>query len=140
MQKRYSDADSGHLVGHLKQKRVPLFWRSCFTLIYVNLVLNRHVKESCTHLTCTQQLLTHSVIEATLKMTFKLLWKPFDQQFGQQLNDFRQHHKNVEEEAGLAHMIESADARAMVLADQKQLEKRRRGQIPCSHSWNITER
>ena len=98
------------------------------------------MKESCTHLTCRQQLLTHSVIEATLKIIFKLLWKPFDQQFGQQLNDFRQHQKNVEEEAGLAHMIESADARAMVLADQKQLEKRRRGQIPCAHNWNITER
>ena len=68
-------------------------------------------------------------------MTLKLLWKPFDQQFGQQLNDFRQHQKNVENEAGLAHMIESADARARVFADQKQLEKQRRGQILCSHAW-----
>ena len=68
-------------------------------------------------------------------MTFKLLWKPFDQQFGQLLNDFRQHQKSVEKEAGLAHMIESADARAVVLADQKQPEKRRRGQTPCSHTW-----
>lgn len=64
-------------------------------------------------------------------MTFKLLWKPFDLQFGRQLSGFRQHQKNVEKEAGLAHMIESADARAVVLADQKQLEKRRRG--PCQN-------
>ena len=66
-----------------------------------------------------------------MKVTLKLLWKPFDQQFGQQLSKFRQHQKNVEKEAGLAHMIESADARALVLADQKQLEKRRRGW--CNH-------
>ena len=66
-------------------------------------------------------------------MTFKLLWKPFDQQFGQLLGDFRQHQKSVEREAGLAHMIESADARAVVLADQKQLEKRRQGFTQCLH-------
>lgn len=72
-------------------------------------------------------LLTHYDLEITLKVTFKLLWKPFDQQFGQKLSDFRQHQKNVEKEAGLAHMVESADARAMVLADQMQLEKRRQG-------------
>lgn len=77
------------------------------------------------------RLLTHGALETTLKVTFKLLWKPFDQQFGQQLSGFRQHQKNVEKEAGLAHMIESADARAMVLADQKQLEKRRRGWCQC---------
>ena len=82
----------------------------------------------------TLRLLIHGILETTFKMTFKLLWKPFDQQFGQQLNDFRQHQKNVEKEAGLAHMIESADARAMVVANQKQLEKRRRGQIQCFHN------
>ena len=80
------------------------------------------------------RLLIHGALETTFKMTFKLLWKPFDQQFGQQLSDFRQHQKNVEKEAGLAHMLESADARAMVLADQKQIEKRRRGQTQCYHS------
>ena len=79
-------------------------------------------------------MLIHGSLETTLKMTFKLLWKPFDQQFGQQLSDFRQHQKNVEKEAGLANMIESADARAMVLADQKQLEKRRRGRCPKFHA------
>lgn len=81
------------------------------------------------------RLLTYVALETTLKVTFKLLWKPFDQQFGQQLSEFRQHQKNVEKEAGLAHMIESADARAMMLADQKQLEKRRRGRRHCIHKW-----
>lgn len=71
--------------------------------------------------------MTGSAIETTLKVAFKLLWKTFEQQFGQQLNAFRKHQKNVEKEAGLANMIEASDARAMVLADQKQLEKRRRG-------------
>ena len=60
-------------------------------------------------------------------MTFKLLWRPFDLQFGKQLSAFREHRKSVEKEAGLASMIEAADARAMVLADQKQLEKRWKG-------------
>ncbi len=69
----------------------------------------------------------YGALETATKVTLKRLWKPFDQQFGQQLSTFRQHQKNVEKEAGLAHMIESADARAMVLANQKQLEKRRRG-------------
>ena len=63
-----------------------------------------------------------------MKITFKLLWKPFDLQFGQQLSGFREHQKSVEKEAGLANMIEAADARAVMLADQKQLEKRRQGQ------------
>ncbi|CAD6575359.1 MAG: hypothetical protein ASARMPREDX12_007236 [Alectoria sarmentosa] len=64
--------------------------------------------------------------KTTLKVTFKLLWKPFELQFGERLRAFRQHQKNVEKEAGLANMIEAADHRAMVLADQKQLEKRQR--------------
>ena len=66
-------------------------------------------------------------------MTFKILWKPFDLQFGQQLNNFREHQKSVEKEAGLANMIEAGDARAVMLADQKQLEKRRQGQQYPSH-------
>ena len=71
--------------------------------------------------------------EATLKITLKLLWKPFDLQFGQQLSNFREHQKSVEKEAGLANMIEAADARAMMLVDQKQQEKRRQGQMYHSH-------
>ena len=87
----------------------------------------RRPKEVLAHLACRLWLLIRGAAEATLKMTLKLLWKPFDLQFGQQLSAFRRHSKNVEEEAGLANMIEAADARAMMLADQKQLEKRRRG-------------
>lgn len=58
-----------------------------------------------------------------LSIAFKLSWKPFERQFGQQIDAFRVHLKNVEKEAGLSHMIEAADARAVVLANQKQLEK-----------------
>lgn len=72
-------------------------------------------------------LLTCGAIETTVKMTLKLLWKPFDVQFGQQIRAFREHQKDVEKEAGLANMIEAADARAVMLMDQKQLEKRRQG-------------
>ena len=72
-------------------------------------------------------MLIHDAAGTTLKMTFKLLWKPFDAQFGQRLNAFRDHQKNVEKEAELANMIEAADARVVVRADQRQLEKQRRG-------------
>ena len=58
-----------------------------------------------------------------LGIAFKLSWKPFERQFGQQIDGFRAHLKNVEKEASLSHMIEAADARAVVLANQKQLEK-----------------
>ena len=63
-----------------------------------------------------------------MKLSFKLLWKPFDLQFGQQLSSFREHQKSVEKEAGLANMIEAADARAVMRADRQQVEKRRQGQ------------
>ena len=58
-----------------------------------------------------------------LSIAFKLGWKPFKRLFGQQIDGFRVHLKNVEKEAGLSHMIEAADARAVILADQRQLEK-----------------
>lgn len=63
----------------------------------------------------------------SLKVGFKLIWKPFDSQFGQQLDNFRNHRKNVEKEAGLSHMVEAADARALALADHLQLEKTKKG-------------
>lgn len=62
------------------------------------------------------------------KVGFKLMWKSFDGQFGQQLDKFRNHRKNVEKQAGLSHMIEAADARALALANQLQLEKLKKGQ------------
>ena len=82
-------------------------------------------------------LLIHSASETTWKVTKKLLWKPFDQQFGQQLSAFRRHKENVEREAELANMIESADGRALVLADRKQLEKRRQGWCSNLPVWSI---
>ena len=62
------------------------------------------------------------------RIAFKLAWKPFERQFGGQIERFRQHRKNVEKEAGLAHMIEAADSRAVVLHNQMQLEADRQGQ------------
>ena len=64
----------------------------------------------------------------TFKVAFKLIWKPFERQFEQQMVSFRLHQKNVEKEAGLSHMIESADSRALVLANQMQLVKDKRAQ------------
>lgn len=61
------------------------------------------------------------------RIAFKLAWKPFERQFGGQIERFRQHRKNVEKEAGLAHMIEAADSRAVVLRNQMQLEADRQG-------------
>lgn len=63
----------------------------------------------------------------SVKVGFKLLWKPFESQFGQQLDNFRNHRKIVEKEAGLSHMVEAADARALALANHLQLEKTMKG-------------
>ena len=63
----------------------------------------------------------------SLKVGFKLVWKPFESQFGHQLDNFRNHRKNVEKEAGLSHMIEAADARALALANHSQLEIKNKG-------------
>ena len=67
----------------------------------------------------------HTLTCVGLRVALKLTWKPFEQQFSNQLEHFRQHRKNVEKEAGLAHMIEVADSRALALANQMQLEKDR---------------
>lgn len=65
----------------------------------------------------------------SLKVTFKLTWKPFERQFGQYIEGFRQHRKNVEKEAGLSHMIEAADSRALVVANQKQIDRQEKEDI-----------
>lgn len=72
---------------------------------------------------------TYKLIGLGSRIAFKLAWKPFERQFGGQIERFRQHRKNVEKEAGLAHMIEAADSRAVVLYNQMQLEADRRGQF-----------
>ena len=71
---------------------------------------------------------SYNLIGLGSRIAFKLAWKPFERQFGGQIERFRQHRKNVEKEAGLAHMIEAADARAVVLHNQLQLEADRQGQ------------
>lgn len=71
---------------------------------------------------------TYGLIGSGSRIGFKLAWKPFERQFGGQIERFRQHRKNVEKEAGLAHMIEAADSRAVVLYNRMQLEADRQGQ------------
>ena len=63
----------------------------------------------------------------SLKVAFKLVWKPFESQFGQQLENFRNHRKNVEKEAGLSHMVEAAEARALARINNLQVEKMNNG-------------
>ncbi|KAL8655330.1 MAG: hypothetical protein Q9226_003086 [Calogaya cf. arnoldii] len=58
-----------------------------------------------------------------LAILAKLSWKPFERQFGQLIDNFRNHAKNVEKEASLSHMIAASDSRAIVRANQTQLEK-----------------
>ena len=64
-----------------------------------------------------------------ISVAFKLSWKPFERQFGQQIDDFRTHLKTVDKEAGLSHMLEAADARAVILANKEQLEKAKKQNI-----------
>lgn len=68
------------------------------------------------------------------KIVIKLFWKPFSQQFGQVIADFHQHRKNVEKEAGLAHMIESAGAREVELMERLELERQKRGQYRTNYN------
>ncbi len=63
-----------------------------------------------------------------LKVGFKLMWKPFKSQFGQHINNFRNHRKIVEDEAGVSHMVEAADARALARANHLQLQKTKKGE------------
>jgi hypothetical protein len=51
------------------------------------------------------------------------VWKPFRQEFDTFMLDFHKHHKRVEKEAGLAHLIESARRRDIEKANQA-LQKR----------------
>lgn len=58
-----------------------------------------------------------------LSIAFKLSWKPFERQFGEQIDGFRAHARNVKKEASLSHMIEAAESRSIVFANKQQLEK-----------------
>ena len=57
----------------------------------------------------------------------KIIWKPFEHQFGQQIDAFRSQSKIVEKEAGLSHLIEAADARDQMRAHQLQVSRERNG-------------
>lgn len=64
----------------------------------------------------------------SIRNAIKLAWKPFDQQFGHMIHDLKCHRKNVEKEAELAHMLESANAREVELAHKLELEREKKGQ------------
>ncbi|MDI1487058.1 MAG: hypothetical protein OHK93_006321 [Ramalina farinacea] len=57
------------------------------------------------------------------RSSFNRAWKTFDREFGGQIEKFRKHQKFVEKEVTTSHMIESADSRAVVLANQTQVSK-----------------
>ena len=70
----------------------------------------------------------------SLRIGSKLPWKSFEAQFGQHLTAFRTHSKNAETEANLSHMVESADARALALANHLQIERANKsGPYRCTH-------
>lgn len=62
-----------------------------------------------------------------LTVGLKLLWKPFQAQFGEVMISFRDHKKMVDKEAGLSHMIEAAGARDELNARHLQLDRERKG-------------
>lgn len=74
----------------------------------------------------------------SLRIGSKLLWKPFETQFGQHLTAFRIHLNNVEKEAELSHMVEAADARALALANRLQIERNKKGGPPVTAPSDIT--
>jgi hypothetical protein len=53
-----------------------------------------------------------------LAINIKILWRSFDKQFGDVVECFQRHKKNVEDQALVAHMIEADNAK-----QERQLEK-----------------
>jgi hypothetical protein len=56
----------------------------------------------------------------------KSLWKDFGAEFEEILTKFRNHVKNVKEEAIVSNMIEDANERALGRADRKGKERQRK--------------
>jgi len=56
----------------------------------------------------------------------KSLWKDFSAEFEEVLTRFRNHVKNVREEAMVSNMIEDANARALGQADREEKERQRK--------------
>ena len=63
----------------------------------------------------------------SLKVAFKVAWKPFDIQFGSRISKIRELREDIEREADIAHMTEAAASRSIVLANQAQLERLEKG-------------
>lgn len=73
-------------------------------------------------------------------LTLKLLWKDFSRQFEGTLNNFRNHVKNIEKEAGVSNMLEASDERALARANRAERERKRKGElfnIPMNETKNI---
>ena len=58
---------------------------------------------------------------------FKLVWKPFERQFGSHIETFRHHQEDMEKDVLLSHMIEAADSRALIRSNQMDITKERYG-------------
>lgn len=56
----------------------------------------------------------------------KMLWKPFDEEFGGTLDKFRRYRQLVEDEARLAHMIESMEEREESSKERARMAKERK--------------
>ena len=54
-----------------------------------------------------------------MHLTFKLLWRDFNKDFEEKLNDFRTHMKIVEKQADISNMIEASEERALIQFKKK---------------------
>jgi len=59
----------------------------------------------------------------------KSLWKDFGAEFEETLTRFRNHVKNVKEEAMVSNMIEGANERALGQADREGKERQRKSKL-----------
>jgi hypothetical protein len=59
----------------------------------------------------------------------KSLWKDFSTEFEEALTKFRNHVKNVNKEAMVSNMIESANERALGRADREGKERQRKSKL-----------
>jgi hypothetical protein len=73
----------------------------------------------------------HTILEQK-RSKFKRLLSPLSStgERDEILRQFRNHRKNVEKEAENCHMIEAAEARALVLLDKERIEREKKGNSP----------
>lgn len=72
---------------------------------------------------------------SSMARVFKPLSSSIDAQLESAVSRFRDHRQAVEKEAELCHMIEAAEARAIVLRDRALAEARERGN--CKHAATL---